>query len=180
MVDTLLCFDVLWLCGYEHTNTQQQQHSAALEQQDPSRAALVRLLLLLLYCCVSLEHHSSSRNAHGTTTTRLLKHNENERKTRARLGQAVTGTRAPSSSGSSSSSTHRHSSNTRLGQHSYACCTAATCSSMTSTIKNVAANAIRETKIKQINDESHRDTKKTTRYARRRYSVYSSLAANQS
>ena len=134
--------------------------------------------------CPSMAYYTA-KNGHGTTNARLLERNENERQTRARRGQAVTGTRAPSNS---SSSTQRHSSNTRLGQHSYAyfcgCCTSSYCSSLiSSTINNIAGNAylvpVRD-KIRQIHDESHRDTtKKTIRYARRRYCVFSCLVANQ-
>ena len=108
----------------------------------PARAALERTSMIrfpsMSYC--------TAKNGHGTTITRLLKRNENERQTRTRRGQAVRGTRAPSSS---SSSTHRHSSNTRLEQHSYASCcgcfTAAYCSSTSST--NIAGSAVRHTKI---------------------------------
>ena len=126
---------------HEHTRTQQQQqrklqqqHSAALSStratldSSSTRTPVVAVLVLLRTARAALEGTSMSRfpslyyctakNGHGTTITQLLKRNEHERQTRARHGQAVTGTRAISSSGSS---TQWHSSNTRVEKHSCVC-----------------------------------------------------------
>ena len=124
-----------------------------------TRTPVVAVLVLLRTARAALEGTSMSRfpslyyctakNGHGTTITRLLKRNEHERQTRTRRGQAVTGTRALSSSGSS---TQRHSSNTRVEKHSYACCcccfTAANCSSMSSTKSQATQYVVQRCDIK--------------------------------
>ena len=126
-----------------------------------TRTPVVAVLVLLRTARAALEGTSRSRfpslyyctakNGHGTTITRLLKRNEHERETRARRDQAVTGTRALSSSGSSP---QRHSSNIRVEKHSYArCCfcfTAAYCSTMSSTVKKYARFYKKLKRVRQL------------------------------
>ena len=112
---------------------------AILVQLRTSRAALERTSMSRF---PSMAYCTAKKKGHGPTVTQLLKRNEHE---------TNTSTAWPSNHGHTStqqqrSSTQRHSSNTRLEQHSYTCCcccfTAAYCSSMMSSSSTNSSSTV--------------------------------------
>ena len=114
-----------------------------------------------------LVHHKKQTADHDHSIVQAPRERETHTTTAWPRAHEPPGSGGSSSSSRSSGSTQRHSNNTRLGQHSYACCrvccTAACFSSMSSTMYRRQRK--RDRKIRQIQVESHRDTYYCTKKA---------------